>query len=59
MPTPAAQVVVGIEGGAAMTTMDMMGHGHMFEAEEQSRHSGIYLVTLTPDIRESTLYLLM
>lgn len=43
------QVIIEIEQGAAMITMDMMGS--MFDAREQSKGSGIYIVTLTPDIK--------
>jgi len=46
-PMVGAQVIVGIERGASMTTMDMIGP--MFQAQEQSKGSGIYLVTFTPD----------
>jgi hypothetical protein len=56
-PMTGAQVIVGIERGAAMTTMDMMGP--MFQVQEQSDGTGVYLVTFTPILRESTLYILM
>jgi hypothetical protein len=48
-PITGAQVIIGIERGAAMTTMDMMGP--MFQVQEQSKGSGFYLVTFTPDIK--------
>jgi len=48
-PMSGVQVIVGIERGAAMTNMDMMGS--MFQAQEQSKGSGIYLITFTPDIK--------
>jgi len=47
-PMTGAQVVVGIERGGAMTTMNMMGP--MFQAQEQGNDTGVYLVTFTPDI---------
>jgi len=47
-PMAGAQVIVGIERGGAMTTMNMMGP--MFQAQEQSNGTGVYLVTFTPDI---------
>ena len=43
------QVIIGIERGAAMATMDMMWP--MLDAQEQSKDSGIYIVTFTPDIK--------
>ena len=46
-PMTGAQVIVGIERGGAMTTMNMMGP--MFQAQEQSNGTGVYLVTFTPD----------
>ena len=48
-PLTGAQVLVGIERGASMTTMEMMGS--MFEAKEEdkSNSSGIYKVRFTPD----------
>jgi hypothetical protein len=46
-PMTGAQVVVGIERGGAMTTMNMMGP--MFQAQEQGNGTGVYLVTFTPD----------
>ena len=46
-PLTDAQVVVGIERGRAMTTMNMMGR--MFQAQEQSNGTGLYVVTFTPD----------
>jgi hypothetical protein len=50
-PLTGAQVLVGIERGASMTTMEMIG-GSMFEAKEQEdkdKISGIYKVRFTPD----------
>ncbi len=44
-PLADAQVVIGIERGASMTTMNMMGE--MFEADNIG--SGKYLVQFTPD----------
>jgi hypothetical protein len=44
-PVSDAQVIIGIERGASMTTMNMVGG--MFEAEEKG--SGKYLVKFTPD----------
>ena len=44
-PLSDAQVIIGIERGASMTTMNMVGG--MFEAEEKG--SGKYLVRFTPD----------
>ena len=44
-PLSDAQVIIGIERGASMTTMNMVGG--MFEAEEKG--SGKYLVKFTPD----------
>ena len=44
-PLPAVQVVIGIERGPSMSTMDMMGD--MFDAEEKG--SGEYMVRFTPD----------
>ncbi len=44
-PLSDAQVIIGIERGASMTTMDMMGG--MFEAKDVG--SGKYLVKFTPD----------
>ncbi len=47
-PLIGAQVLVGIERGASMTTMEMISS--MFEAEEdKGRSSGIYKVRFTPD----------
>jgi len=46
-PMAGAQVIVGIERGGAMTTMNMMGP--MLQAQEQSNGTGIYVVTFTPD----------
>jgi hypothetical protein len=47
-PLTDAQVLVGIERGASMTTMEMITS--MFEAEEdKGRSSGIYKVRFTPD----------
>jgi hypothetical protein len=47
-PLTGAQVLVGIERGASMTTMEMISS--MFEAEEdKGRSSGIYKVRFTPD----------
>lgn len=46
-PMTGAQVVVGIERGGAMTTMNMMGP--MFQAQEQSNGTVVYLVTFTPN----------
>lgn len=45
-PLSDAQVIIGIERGASMTTMGMVGG--MFQAEEKG--SGNYLVRFTPDI---------
>lgn len=50
-PLIGARVLVGIERGASMTTMEMIG-GSMFEAEEEKdkgKSSGIYKVIFTPD----------
>ncbi|MFL6322482.1 MAG: hypothetical protein ACJ72Q_18670 [Nitrososphaeraceae archaeon] len=47
-PMTGAQVVIGIERGASMSTMDMMG-GSMFDAKEQKGTSGLYLLGFTPD----------
>lgn len=44
-PLPNADVIIGIERGASMTTMNMMGG--MFEADNIG--SGKYLVQFTPD----------
>ncbi len=44
-PLPAVQVVIGIERGSSMSTMDMMGD--MFDAEDTG--SGEYIVRFTPD----------
>lgn len=44
-PLSDAQVIIGMERGASMTTMNMMGG--MFEAEEKG--SGKYVVRFTPD----------
>jgi len=44
-PLSDVQVIIGIERGASMTTMNMAGG--MFEAEEKG--SGKYLVKFTPD----------
>ncbi len=46
-PMAGAQIIVGIERGGAMTTMNMMGP--MLQAQEQSNGTGIYVVTFTPD----------
>lgn len=48
-PLTGAQVLVGIERGASMTTMEMISS--MFEAEEEDKgkSSGIYKVRFTPD----------
>jgi hypothetical protein len=46
-PMTGAQVIIGIERGAAMTTMDMMGP--MFQAQEQNKGSGLYVITFMPD----------
>jgi hypothetical protein len=50
-PLTGAQVIIGIERGASMTTMEMMGS--MFEAKEEdkdkSNSSRIYKVRFTPD----------
>ncbi len=47
-PLTGAQVLVGIERGASMTTMEMISS--MFEAEEdKGKSSGIYKVRFTPD----------
>ena len=45
-PMEGLQVVIGIERGSSMSTMDMMGD--MFEAEDKG--SGEYIVRFTPDI---------
>ena len=50
-PLTGAQVLVGIERGVSMTTMEMID-GSMFEAEEEKdkgKSSGIYKVIFTPD----------
>ncbi len=44
-PLPGMEVVIGIERGSAMSTMEMMGD--MFDAEDKG--SGEYLVRFTPD----------
>ena len=44
-PMEGVQVVIGIERGSSMSTMDMMGD--MFDAEEKG--SGEYIVRFTPD----------
>jgi hypothetical protein len=47
-PLTGAQVLVGIERGASMTTMEMISS--MFQAEEdKGKSSGIYKVRFTPD----------
>ena len=46
-PLSDAQVIIGIERGASMTTMNMVGG--MFEAEEKG--SGKYVVKFTPDTK--------
>jgi len=45
-PLEGVQVLIGIERGSSMSTMDMMGD--MFEAEDKG--SGEYIVRFTPDI---------
>lgn len=45
-PMEGLQVVIGIERGSSMSTMEMMGD--MFEAEDKG--SGEYIVRFTPDI---------
>jgi hypothetical protein len=47
-PMSGAQVIIGIERGTSMSTMDMMG-GSMFNAKEQKAGSGLYLFGFTPD----------
>ncbi|HJT46667.1 MAG TPA: hypothetical protein VJ729_00680 [Nitrososphaeraceae archaeon] len=47
-PMTGAQVVIGIERGASMSTMDMVG-GSMFDAKEREKTSGLYLFGFTPD----------
>jgi hypothetical protein len=47
-PMTGAQVVIGIERGASMSTMNMMGDS-MFDAKEQKEGSGLYLFGFTPD----------
>jgi hypothetical protein len=47
-PMTGAQVVIGMERGASMSTMDMVG-GSMFDAKEQKGASGLYLFGFTPD----------
>lgn len=44
-PLSNAQVIIGIEKGASMTTMNMVGH--MFQADDVG--SGKYVVRFTPD----------
>ena len=44
-PLSDAQVIIGIEKGASMTTMNMVGH--MFQADDIG--SGKYVVRFTPD----------
>lgn len=44
-PLSDAQVIIGIEKGASMTTMNMIGH--MFQADDIG--SGKYIVRFTPD----------
>lgn len=44
-PLSDAQVIIGIEKGASMTTMNMIGH--MFQADDIG--SGKYVVRFTPD----------
>ena len=46
-PLTDAQVIIGIERGASMTTMDMIAP--MFEAIEDKINPGIYLVKFIPD----------
>lgn len=46
-PMTGAQVIIGTERGPAMTTMDMMGP--MFQAQEQNKGSGLYVVTFMPE----------
>jgi hypothetical protein len=46
-PLRDAQVIIGIERGASMTTMDMVGP--MFEAIEEQTNSSLHLVKFTPD----------
>ena len=46
-PLTGAQVIVGIELGPAMTTMDMIGP--MLKAQEQDKDSGIYSVRFKLD----------
>ena len=46
-PLTGAQVVVGTERGAAMTTMEMVGP--MLKAEEQIKGSGVYVIKFIPD----------
>jgi hypothetical protein len=46
-----AQVIIGIEKGAAMTTMDMTTMdmiSPMFNAEEQIKQPGVYAVRFVP-----------
>ena len=47
-PMTGAQVVIGIERGAPMSTMDIAG-GSMFDAKEQEKTSDLYLFGFTPD----------
>jgi hypothetical protein len=47
-PMTGAQVIIGIERGTSMSTMDMVG-GSMFNAKEKQGGSGIYLLGFTPD----------
>jgi len=44
-PLPGLEVIIGIERGSAMSSMDMMGD--MFDAEDKG--SGEYVVRFTPD----------
>jgi uncharacterized membrane protein len=46
-PMTGAQVIIGIERGASMSTMDMMG-GSMFNAKEKQPASGLYVFGFTP-----------
>ncbi|MFL6379524.1 MAG: hypothetical protein ACJ72R_18980 [Nitrososphaeraceae archaeon] len=47
-PMTGAQVIIGIERGTSMSTMNMMGDS-MFDAKEQKGGSGLYLFGFTPD----------
>jgi hypothetical protein len=47
-PVTDARVIIGIERGASMSTMDMIG-GSMFDAKEQKIGAGLYFFGFTPD----------